>query len=260
MAGKDSGGGIFSYGYSNENASSTQTLDPKIKAYLDSITNNTDYSKEAAITDSQGAVQQTIKEALQMGAPAIANADKAAGGYNATTTALLGNDLTAKAAAAGQKTLLDTITSYAGAQAGDVNAAANAANATKISSSVDTKSAKNTSIGTVICTQLYRDGHLSRRYYLADSRYVREYLSENTQRGYRLWAVPLVRLMRRNKIAYAVAKYFGLRWSLHCASAYCHELQGNFIGAALNLLIVPICFILGLFITDTAYASLWERS
>ena len=246
---------------------------PVQQAALNAAETSTQFSKDAAITDAQGAVADTIKTALQQGAPAIETNTKQSGGYNSTSAQLLGDDLTARAAAAGQKTLLDTITSYANAGAQQVNAASQAVDATKGTTATttgntvtgDSSTSGKGSVGiaakpTVICTQLWRDGHLTDRQFRADNRYVRNHFSAATINGYRFWAVPFVHLMRRNNVAYAVGKYFGMRWSLQMASHYCRELVPNPVGIFLHICIVPLCFCLGSVIPDVEQYELWKGS
>jgi hypothetical protein len=269
--------GVYSFGASVDNTSVngnkqeqqqgtvTKVFDPNAKNALDASLTNDQYSKGAATTDAQAAMQQSIHQALLQGAPAIDVNTRQAGGYNATSTQLLGDDLTARAAAAGSQTLLNTILGYSQANSANINAATGAVNVTTSQkstqdtnqqSSSQTKESK-ASAGTVICTQLYRDGHLSRHYYLADTRFAALYFSETTRRGYHFWAVPLVRAMRKNPHLYRVVKYFGVKWSEHCAAAFQPELPLNLVGILMHLTLVPICFLLGSFVKDIDYQLLW---
>lgn len=235
-------------------------FDEATKAYLDKILASTMYSKEAAISDSAAASKLAQQRSLEMGLPGVSGAAKSAGGYSSTTQEMLTNDVAARSEAAGSQVMLDTIAKYAQVQAGQVQAATGAVSATtgrKVSSTETFDEASHTGsttrkaglgfdtgAGTVICTQLYLDKHISLATYKADTKYVRTNFSQATQRGYRFWAVPLVRLMRRNSTAYAIGKYFGVRWSLHCAG------QRNIIGWALITAAVPVCYCLGLVVSE----------
>jgi hypothetical protein len=255
------------------NSKTTLNFDEATKAYLDSILGNKEFSKQAAISDAEASADFAIKSALQSGAPAISSATKHAGGYNNTTAEMLGNDLTARSAGVGQQVLLDTITKYAAAESSKVQAATGAVAATSGRTVEEIKSAQSSSTqdkagfsltnaakgGTVICTQLYKDGHLPLSVYLADIRYVRAHFSETTQNGYRFWAVPFVALMRRNRFAYAVGKYAGTRWSYHCASHVTAYMKGNIVGAALTAVLVPICYMIGRIAKPVAYQHLWKE-
>jgi len=114
--------------------------------------------------------------------------------------------------------------------------------------------------GTVICTQMYLDGFLTREEYIADNRYVRNNFKQATARGYRYWAVPFVQFMRRNSVAYAVGKFFGVRWSKHCAAYYLDSCEHNVTGWIMSTFVAPICFVIGTVVTDTEFDTLWEAN
>jgi hypothetical protein len=267
---------------SKQNQTTSLVFDPATKAFLDNILGSKTYSKEAAITDSQDAAKWAINQTLQAGAPGISSAAKVAGGYNNTTAELLNNDLTAKASAAGQSVLLDTITKYANAQSSQVNSAAGAVNVTtgrKVDATSDTTTTENKvsssegqlagtvnkfvpaigGKGTVICTQLYLDGHIPVEIYQADRRYVAREFSADTQNGYRFWAVPFVGLMRRNKVAYAIGKYFGVRWSYYCASRIMRGVSPNIVGIFTTATLLPVCWLLGKIVPTVSYTRLWSK-
>jgi hypothetical protein len=243
----------------------TKVFDPNAKNALDASLTSDQYSKGAAITDAQAAMQESIHQALLQGAPAIDVNTRQAGGYNATSTQMLGDDLIARSAAAGSQTLLNTILGYSQANSANINAATGAVNATTSQKSAQYTTQQNSSqqkdsgakIGTVICTQLYHDGHITRAYYLADIRFATLYFSETTRCGYHFWAIPLVRAMRKNPRLYRIVKYFGIRWSQHCAAAFYPELPLNAVGILMHLTLVPACFLLGLCVKDTDYQQLW---
>lgn len=74
------------------------------------------YSKDAAIKDSKGAVSSTISELLNANIPDINTSNTIAGGYSSTTTKLLKDNIFAQAAAAGAKVQQEAITNYADIQ------------------------------------------------------------------------------------------------------------------------------------------------
>ena len=252
-------------------------FDEATKAYLDKILASTEYSKGAAIADSSNAASWAMQKSLELGMPGVSSAGKSAGGYNSSTQEMLTNDLSARAQGVGSQVMLDTITKYAAAQTGQVQAATGAVAATtgrttdstqrtigtrttkeNVSKAENTGSTQreaglNFTKATVICTQLYLDRHISLATYQADTKYVRKHFSVATQRGYRFWAIPLVRLMRRNSIAYAITKYFGVRWSLHCASYYRMGTAPNWVGRILIWIAVPICYCIGCVVQEVPF-------
>jgi len=74
------------------------------------------YSKQNAITDSQAAVNSAMDRVLNLGLPEIRTAGSTSGGYDATTTKLLKDNLVTKAAAAGADIQMKAIDDYANKQ------------------------------------------------------------------------------------------------------------------------------------------------
>ena len=73
--------------------------------------------------------------------------------------------------------------------------------------------------GTVICTELFRQGLLSSEIYTADEKFGRdiELRSNKTLVGYRTWARPLARKMRHSKTLTHVVSKFAIPWAHHMA-------------------------------------------
>ena len=63
----------------------------------------------------------------------------------------------------------------------------------------------------VICTHFYRKGMLNQAVWRADMAFTFKNLSPTTVRGYHVWAIPYVRLMRKSQLAeklmFPIAKY-----------------------------------------------------
>lgn len=265
------------------------TFDAGTKAALDKAVGSTDYSKSTAISDAKGAADYAIKKVLETGMPSVSSAAKSAGGYNSTTQEALTNDLSARAAGAGQQTLLDTIIKYAQAGASDIQAKTGAVVATagkkQVTDMADNQqnrsagalwdafhpnqvaggryggaNSSSTPSGTVICTLMHKDGHITTEEYRADNRYVRNHFSIITVRGYRFWATPFVSLMQRNKVAYTIGKFIGVRWSRHMAAHYLPTAPRSITGFLFLHLGVPVCFCIGLFVSDKDFKHLWEGS
>ncbi len=63
----------------------------------------------------------------------------------------------------------------------------------------------------VICTHFYRKGMLDQSVWRADMAFTFKNLSPTTVRGYHVWAIPYVRLMRKSplaeKLMFPIAKY-----------------------------------------------------
>lgn len=76
--------------------------------------NDQTYSKDAAIADSQNAMNAAVDQAIKSGIGGVNQGILNTGAYNQSTRSLLANDLTASAAAAGAQAQQNTIAQYAG--------------------------------------------------------------------------------------------------------------------------------------------------
>lgn len=75
-----------------------------------------EFSPDAAVKDSQGLVQDIMRQLQEGTLPQIYNQQNAAGAYNSTTGQLLANDASARAAAQGAAAVSGTKEKYAGVQ------------------------------------------------------------------------------------------------------------------------------------------------
>ena len=111
----------------------------------------------------------------------------------------------------------------------------------------------------VICTELYRKREIDRALYEADVTFTRDNLSPTTVRGYQWWAIPCVRKMRRDArfrrwvklIALARAEEIGRIAGLHR--------HHNWLGKLVRLIGEPTCYLIGLFVPEQDYQSLYKR-
>lgn len=74
---------------------------------------NEGLTREQAIADAQGGVQQIMTDAAQTIFPQLYSSQQGGGSYNNTTSQLLANDAMARAAAEGNALVTDTIAKYA---------------------------------------------------------------------------------------------------------------------------------------------------
>jgi len=255
-------------------------FDEAAKEALDASLADTSYSKGAAISDAKAAADAMAKSVLEAGAPGVASTARGGGGYDSTTETMLQNDLATRAGSAGSQVILDTIAKYSAAQSqaiaartGAVSATSGKTTTTDMTETSGTQGGKSTREdsfklgtggegGTVICTQLFIDGHIHADVYKADQLYVTAHFCEATINGYRAWAVPFVYAMRANKLVYALGKYFGTRWCNHCAAHYITK-PGVTKNTATKIAMwfgVPLCFILGSVLPEVKYYKLWEGS
>jgi hypothetical protein len=92
--------------------------------------------------------------------------------------------------------------------------------------------------GTVICTELYRQGIMSSDMYIKDMRYG-ESLDHATLIGYRLLAIPVVKLMHKYAIVTSIVSIPAMAWARNMAGDY------NFFGSMISFFGEPICHIVG---------------
>lgn len=111
----------------------------------------------------------------------------------------------------------------------------------------------------VICTELVRQGRLETGLYFLDLRFAEERLSPAHLRGYHLWAVPLVRLMRRSRLATNMVAPLA-RWRAEeVARVLGRRARGSVRGKIVRLIGEPLCWLFGQFVPETDYSRLYEQ-
>ena len=155
-------------------------------------------------------------------------------------------------------------------EADDAAAAAAAAAATAEATASVTNAAADLGIdageGTggdskVICTELTSKGLLDKDVYKLESEYADKYISEQTMLGYHLWAVPVVKLMRKSTIVTNCIKPFATAWANEVVHSYKPDLykKGSLLGKVIVSIGVPICHTLGWFVSTSNYRTLYEK-
>jgi hypothetical protein len=113
--------------------------------------------------------------------------------------------------------------------------------------------------GKVICTELCRNGAIEHEVWMADIRYSRQNFSERTMRGYHLWGIPYVRLMRKYP-AFAKLAAHPTRWFAEDIAYRMGVLaKPNVKGWVMReVFFRPICFGIGLFAKARDWQALWR--
>lgn len=95
--------------------------------------------------------------------------------------------------------------------------------------------------GTVICTELYRQGYYSDAVYQADVTYGSKMKLENPEVywGYRFIADPIVALMQKSKLFTKAVAFFAVPWAKNMAG------EKNVLGSLVSFFGEPLCFIVG---------------
>lgn len=101
--------------------------------------------------------------------------------------------------------------------------------------------------GTVICTELHRQGLMSDELYAADASYgwLMERVNPEIVRGYRLWATEFVRLMRHSKLFTRLVALLAIPWAREMSYRMGQYKHGNMLGKLLFCIGTPICRWLG---------------
>ncbi|QDP58363.1 MAG: hypothetical protein Unbinned664contig1000_44 [Prokaryotic dsDNA virus sp.] len=100
----------------------------------------------------------------------------------------------------------------------------------------------------VICTELYRQGKISRADWLRDLRYTSLALSPRHVRGYHAWAIPTVRLMRRSPIWTAVWRVLGQARANQIAYIMGDRNRPDLFGIGAKIVLEGFCWIVGGFV------------
>lgn len=99
--------------------------------------------------------------------------------------------------------------------------------------------------GSVLCTELCRQGLLPDEIYEADSEYGRQ-VDLITIRGYHSWGIPLARAMRKSKIVTYMTKPLINMWAYHMAFKMGVVEKDNLGGIILEAIGLPLCKWIGL--------------
>jgi len=113
--------------------------------------------------------------------------------------------------------------------------------------------------GKVICTELCRNGAIEHEVWMADIRYSRQNFSEQTMRGYHLWGIPYVKLMRKYPTFAKLAEYPTLWFAEDIAYRMGVLSKPNYKGWVLReVFFRPVCFGIGLFAKARDWQALWR--
>ncbi len=105
--------------------------------------------------------------------------------------------------------------------------------------------------GTVICTELHRQGYLDESVWIADVAFGQRQ-SQATRDGYRLWAAPIARGMARSRVLTLVVAALALPWAQEMAFRTGASSSGSRVGRVAMAIGLPICSAIGHVITRRA--------
>lgn len=153
--------------------------------------------------------------------------------------------------------------SYSGAPAGSVGSYNDPSDGKVVVSGSGpqySSSGSSSASSRVICTHFFKKGLLDKELWRADLEYTFKNLSAQTVRGYQYWAVPYVKLMRN----YNLAEKIMLPFAKSRAEELAYQLgkldKGNLLGKLVRLVGEPLCYIIGGFVGEQDWESLWKET
>ena len=99
-------------------------------------------------------------------------------------------------------------------------------------------------VGTVICTELHRQGYIDDAIYATESRYGST-LAPECMIGYRKWAWPLVKKMRKSKLVTYITYIIVRPVMQEMAHRVDNDYHSSFIGSLMLLIGKPLCYVIG---------------
>ena len=111
--------------------------------------------------------------------------------------------------------------------------------------------------GRVICNELMRQGVLDRKHVLLDYRFTRDYLTPTHVNGYHVWAVWMVKQMRKGKFVKFWKHVAGHRAN-EIAYIYGERDKPDYLGKVYRKILEPICWSIGVFCKKSDWSILYK--
>jgi len=112
--------------------------------------------------------------------------------------------------------------------------------------------------GRVICNELMRQGIMTRKQVALDYRFTRDYLTPTHVNGYHVWAVWMVRQMRKDRFVPFWKHVAGHRAN-EIAYIYGERAKPDYLGKAYRKILEPICWSIGFFCKKTDWTVLYKQ-
>lgn len=176
----------------------------------------------------------------------------------------------------GEKTVAGTSNLYAGVGAGLASVAFNLISGKNLKESV--KAGAKTGVGTyigglfgpvgallggllggrVICNELMRQGIMTRKQVVLDYKFTEDYLTPQHVAGYHVWAVWMVRQMRKGRLVNFWTHVAGHRAN-EIAYIYGERDKPDYLGKVYRKILEPICWSIGFFCQKTDWTVLYKE-
>ena len=109
----------------------------------------------------------------------------------------------------------------------------------------------------VVCNELRRQGHMSKEMLLDDYRFTREFLSPQTVRGYHVWAIPVVRQLRKGRFI-RLFKHLCVHRGNEIAYIYGRRDKPDYLGKVYRQLLEKPSWLIGLFCEASDWSILYK--
>ena len=112
--------------------------------------------------------------------------------------------------------------------------------------------------GRVICNELMRQGLLTRKQVIMDYRFTRDHLTPTHVNGYHIWAVWMVKQMRKGKYVKFWKHVAGHRAN-EIAYIYGERNKPDYLGKIYRKILEPTCWVIGAFCKTTDWSVLYKQ-
>ena len=112
-------------------------------------------------------------------------------------------------------------------------------------------------LGRVICNELQRQGVMSRQNVLLDYRFTRDYLTPQHVNGYHVWAVHVVKQMRKGR-GVKLWRHLAQHRANEIAYIYGKRDKPDYLGKIYRKILEPICWSVGFFCEKTDWSVLYK--
>jgi len=112
--------------------------------------------------------------------------------------------------------------------------------------------------GRVICNELHRQGIMTRKQVVLDYKFTRDYLTPTHVNGYHVWAVWMVKQMRKGRFV-GFWKHVAGHRANEIAYIYGERATPDYLGKAYRKILEPICWSIGFFCKKTDWTVLYTQ-
>jgi len=111
--------------------------------------------------------------------------------------------------------------------------------------------------GRVICNELMRQGVMTRKQVILDYRFTRDYLTPQHVRGYHVWAIWMVRQMRKGSFV-GFWKHVAGHRANEIAYIYGERDKPDYLGKLYRSILEPTCWVVGAFCKKSDWSILYK--